>query len=60
MQRALHAAGGKLAGRTYQAMGLVAGALLHAGFPCRPAPCCKCRPTLPPRTIAGRWKCSRR
>jgi hypothetical protein len=33
LQRAMHAADGDLAGRTYQAMGLVAGSLLHAGFP---------------------------
>jgi hypothetical protein len=31
--RALRAADGDLAGRTYQAMGLVAGSLLHAGLP---------------------------
>jgi hypothetical protein len=31
--RALRAADGDLAGRSYQAMGLVAGSLLHAGFP---------------------------
>ena len=33
LQRAMRAADGDLAGRTYQAMGLVAGGLLHAGFP---------------------------
>lgn len=31
--RAMRVADGSLAGRTYQAMGLVAGALLHSGFP---------------------------
>ena len=33
IMRALRVADGDLAGRTYQAMGLVAGSLLHAGFP---------------------------
>ena len=33
LQRAMHAADGDIAARTYQAMGLVAGGLLHAGFP---------------------------
>ena len=33
LMRAMRAANGDLAGRTYQAMGLVAGSLLHAGFP---------------------------
>ncbi len=33
LQRALRAAGGALAGRTYQAIGFVAGALLRAGYP---------------------------
>ena len=33
LQRAIRAAAGNLAGRTYQAMGLVAGNLLHAGLP---------------------------
>jgi hypothetical protein len=31
--RAMRVADGSLAGRTYQAMGLVAGSLLHSGFP---------------------------
>jgi len=33
LQRAMSAAGGNIAACTYQAMGLVAGSLLHAGFP---------------------------
>jgi len=33
VQRAMQASDGALAGRTYQAMGLVAGTLLHRGFP---------------------------
>ena len=33
LQRAMCVANADLAGRTYQAMGLVAGSLLHAGFP---------------------------
>ena len=33
LQKAMRAADGELAPRTYQAMGLVAGSLLHAGFP---------------------------
>ena len=33
LQKAMCAADGELASRTYQAMGLVAGSLLHAGFP---------------------------
>ena len=33
LQKAMRTADGDLAGRTYQAMGLVAGSLLHAGFP---------------------------
>ncbi len=33
VQRALRAADGSFASRTYQAMGLTAGALLHQGFP---------------------------
>ncbi len=33
IQRALRAAGGALANRTYQAMGMTAGILLHQGFP---------------------------
>jgi hypothetical protein len=33
LQKAMRAADGDLAARTYQAMGLVAGSVLHAGFP---------------------------
>ncbi len=33
VQRAFRAAGGALSGRTYQAMGVTAGALLREGFP---------------------------
>jgi hypothetical protein len=33
VERALRAANGSLSARTYQALGLVAGALLHEGFP---------------------------
>ena len=33
IQRALRVAAGALSGRTYQAMGMTAGALLHAGLP---------------------------
>jgi hypothetical protein len=33
LQRALRASNGALSGRTYQAIGLTAGALLHAGLP---------------------------